>query len=95
MAQYKFERHLKFCNDGVYDVVSPAGSPAPRSGIYRCDGCGLELTALAGQALPDVKHHEHHASQKLVRWKLIVTDGGVPAAPAPSLTPNSNARGRR
>jgi len=82
MAQYKFERYLKYSGDSIYYKPLPAGTPAPRSGIYRCDGCGLEVTALTAQPLPDKDHHPHAASQKLVRWKLIVADGGQPAPEA-------------
>jgi hypothetical protein len=89
MAQYKFERFLHFCSDKVLDTVTPAGAIAPRSGIYRCDGCGMELTALADQPLPNIGHHEHAASQKLIRWKLIVADAGAPSAAQPGASASS------
>ncbi|HVU64739.1 MAG TPA: hypothetical protein VHC70_12240 [Phycisphaerales bacterium] len=95
MAIYKFERHLKCSSDSVYDTVLPAGSIAARSGIYRCDGCGFELTALEGQPLPGLDHHKHIASQKLIRWRLIVADSGAPGAIDPgagAFNPVSRAR---
>jgi hypothetical protein len=82
MAQYKFERYLKFSSDAAFDKAIPGGTPAPKSGIYRCDGCGLEITALQPDALPGDGHHAHTTQQKAVRWKLIVSDGGVPAPAA-------------
>ena len=81
MATYKFERYLKFSGDAIYDKALPGGSPAPKSGIYRCEGCGLEITALQPGALPAEGHHPHTTQQKLVRWKLIVADGGLPVPP--------------
>ncbi|HMN41124.1 MAG TPA: hypothetical protein PKE29_09780 [Phycisphaerales bacterium] len=82
MAQYKFERYLKFSSDAVYDKALPAGTAAPKSGIYRCDGCGHEITVLEPALLPGDDHHSHTAQQKAVRWKLIVADAGTPSAPA-------------
>jgi hypothetical protein len=91
MAQYKFERFLKFNGDAMYDKVHAAGAEAPRSGIYRCDGCGQETTVLSGQPLPAEGSHEHIPSQKLVRWKLIVSDGGA-AAPTPPTAWTTNSK---
>lgn len=78
MSVYKFERFLKHSNDAVFDKPLPAGTPAPRSGIYRCDGCGVEITSIQPTPLPGAEHHTHTAQQKLVRWKLIVAEGGPP-----------------
>lgn len=89
MAHYKFERFLKFSADALYDKPLLAGAPAPRSGIYRCDGCGLEITALSPNPLPPEEHHPHVASQKKVRWKLIVADGGQAGATDLSATNGS------
>ena len=78
MAVYKFERFLRQSNDTVFDKALPAGTPTPRSGIYRCDGCGVEIICAAPGALPGGDHHTHTSQQKLVRWKLIVAEGGAP-----------------
>ncbi len=82
MAQYKFERFLKFSSDAMFDKALPGGTAAPKSGIYRCDGCGHEITVLQPSPLPGDDHHPHTTQQKAVRWKLIVTDGGHPAPAA-------------
>jgi hypothetical protein len=83
MSVYKFERFLRHSNDNIFDDVLAAGAEAPRAGIYRCDGCGYEIVSEAGKALPAATHHEHTPKQKIVRWKLIVADGGKPAAVNP------------
>lgn len=83
MSVYKFERFLRHSNDNIFDDVHAAGAVAPRSGIYRCDGCGYEITLSEVKALPGPTHHEHTPKQKLVRWKLIVADGGKPATVMP------------
>lgn len=86
MSVYKFERFLKHSNDAAFDKPLAAGVPTPRSGIYRCDGCGLEITSIQPSPLPGASHHEHTAQQKLVRWKLIVAEG----APVPAVDPMSS-----
>jgi hypothetical protein len=82
MPVYKFERFLKQSNDVLFDKPQLAGAPTPRSGIYRCDGCGLEITAIHTTPLPAEGHHEHTPQQKLIRWKLVVAEGEKPGAPA-------------
>ena len=78
MAQYKFERFLRQSSDNLFDKPCPAGAETPRSGIYRCDGCGVEITSVQPDPLPSDSHHPHTPQQKAVRWKLIVAEGPKP-----------------
>jgi hypothetical protein len=56
------------------DVHNP-GAPTPYSGIYRCPGCGREVTSIYGHALPPQNHHQHQQySQGNVRWQLVAAD---------------------
>ncbi|MFF7710705.1 protein L [Pseudomonas sp. NPDC007930] len=47
------------------------GSDAPASGIYRCEGCGQEVTVMRQRPLPPANHHKH-ASLLSIRWRLVV-----------------------
>jgi hypothetical protein len=44
----------------------------PVSGIYRCIGCGREVTSNEGDPFPPQNHHQHNALQGDIRWKLNV-----------------------
>ena len=45
---------------------------ATRAGIYRCSGCGREITSEQSKPLPSHDHHEHTERQGAIRWMLIV-----------------------
>lgn len=54
------------------------GTPVPVSGIYRCTGCGKEVTSNHGNPFPPQTHHMHTDKQGDIRWHLNVrtsTDG--------------------
>jgi hypothetical protein len=72
MALYKYAQYLAQNDDGVFDHENPPGHAAPRSGIYRCRGCGREVASNEGEPLPPQNHHQHNQSQGAIRWKLIV-----------------------
>jgi hypothetical protein len=80
MALYKDGRFVKSVVDAVFDEVHPPGTPAPRSGIYRCVGCGREASSTESHPLPPQNHHEHHASQGRIRWQLLVYANHLPSA---------------
>lgn len=44
----------------------------PVSGIYRCLGCGREVTCNDGDRFPPQNHHQHSPAQGSIRWKLNV-----------------------
>jgi hypothetical protein len=72
MAFYKYSNYLASHADVAFDQVYPPGSPTPFSGIYRCEGCGHEITSIQDRPLPPQNHHEHNPSQGKIRWQLIV-----------------------
>jgi hypothetical protein len=72
MALYKHANYLSQNNDDIFDQENKPGVPAPRSGIYRCMGCGREVASNEGEPLPPQNHHQHNQAQGSIRWKLIV-----------------------
>jgi hypothetical protein len=72
MACYKYEQYLAKSDSGAYDKIYSPGSAVPHSGIYRCQGCGREIASNKGDPFPPQNHHQHHASQGAIRWRLAV-----------------------
>jgi hypothetical protein len=72
MALYKYKGYLDMNNDQIFDAITQPSYPAPRSGIYRCEGCGRECSSTEGLPLPPQNHHQHTPSQGTIRWRLIV-----------------------
>jgi hypothetical protein len=72
MALYKYGSFLKKNEENVFDTISTPGAAAPRSGIYRCEGCHKEVASNEGQPLPPQNHHQHTAAQGNIRWRLAV-----------------------
>ena len=56
--------------DSVDEV--PPGERVIYSGIYRCDGCGKEISHNSSLPLPAADHHQHGPREGEVRWRLIV-----------------------
>jgi hypothetical protein len=54
----------------LYDKIYSPGETATYSGIYKCTGCGKEISHNAGVALPSQNHTQHPYGP--VRWKMIV-----------------------
>jgi hypothetical protein len=78
MAYYKYPKYLTQNNDAAFDQIHNAAAATPYSGIYRCEGCGHEVTSVSGHPLPPQNHHQHTRAQGTIRWRLIVTDQGKP-----------------
>jgi hypothetical protein len=72
MALYKYDQFVGKSQDAIFDGVHSPGQAAPRSGIYRCEGCGREASSTEGHPLPPQNHHEHSIAQGHIRWRLIV-----------------------
>jgi hypothetical protein len=76
MAQYKNPQYLSASADGKFDQIHQPGTPAPHSGIYRCEACGREVASNQSQPLPPQNHHQHSYSQGAIRWRLVVATQG-------------------
>ncbi|MFO0887577.1 MAG: hypothetical protein U0790_00370 [Isosphaeraceae bacterium] len=75
MALYKYANFLQSSNHEAFDQAHGPSYTTPFSGIYRCTGCGHEVTSVQGHPLPPQNHHQHSASQGAIRWQLIVATG--------------------
>lgn len=71
MAEYQYTTHLHHVTSSQFDVENTPGTLAPRSGIYRCTGCGREVASNQSEPLPPQNHGQHPVGAK-IRWKLIV-----------------------
>lgn len=71
-------QHLKQIDSPVLEAadewkyVFGVGSPVPASGIYRCIGCGHEITSNKGDNFPPQNRHQHPDPKTVVQWQLIV-----------------------
>ena len=72
MALYKYEQYVKKNNEAIFDEVNGPSIAAPRSGIYKCQGCGREAASTEGNPLPPQNHHQHTQAQGAIRWRLAV-----------------------
>lgn len=72
MAIYKYDAYVTQANDAVFDSEHSPSTPVPRSGIYRCMGCGREVACNQGDPLPPQNHHQHTQTQGTIRWRLVV-----------------------
>lgn len=71
MALYKYSNFVRVAKDPIFDVVVGTGLPAPRTGIYRCVGCGIEK-AFAQSTFFGEGDHRHSYAEGAVRWQLTV-----------------------
>jgi len=72
MAFYKYGSYLHHSDDSKFDKIYHPGSAPDHSGIFRCEGCGLEVVGEASRTLPPQNHHQHTTAQGAIRWKLLV-----------------------
>ncbi|MDR3483180.1 MAG: hypothetical protein P4L91_20990 [Burkholderiaceae bacterium] len=72
MAVYKYQNYLEASNHQAFDQIHKPGETTPYSGIYRCEGCGVNEVSTHGHPLPPQNHHQHNQSQSAIRWRLIV-----------------------
>jgi hypothetical protein len=79
MALYKHGSYITKSEDTIFDQDNHPGTAAPRSGIYRCAGCGREASSTEGHTLPPQNHHQHTQSQGSIRWRLLVYANHQPA----------------
>ncbi|MGK3394222.1 hypothetical protein, partial [Klebsiella pneumoniae] len=65
-----FEADPKF--NPVFDTQHKPGDTCTYEGIYKCTGCGKEVTIAGGKTLPPQNHHQHSPGQGDIRWQLFV-----------------------
>src|ERR1043166_10075137 len=69
---YKYPQFLIQSNDSKFDELHEPGVSTPYSGIYRCEGCGKEVTSVSPHPLPPQNHHQHTVAPGRIRWQLVV-----------------------
>jgi len=72
MALYKYSQFLKTSTDQAFDTLHNPGTETPHSGIYRCENCGDEIAANAGNPLPPQNHSQHDPSKGAIVWRMTV-----------------------
>jgi hypothetical protein len=70
--QYLKKTSTTILGGAVWDTVHPIGGIVPVSGIYRCEGCGDEITSNKDTEFPPQNKHQHPGSSKTIGWRLIV-----------------------
>jgi hypothetical protein len=69
---YKYGDWLTHSTSEKFDEIHEPGTPTPYSGVYRCEGCGKEVTSVSHHPLPPQNHHQHEPHQGKIRWRLVV-----------------------
>lgn len=72
MAIYKHSQFLIQNNSTAFDTLTAPASPTPFSGIYRCEGCSVNIVSVQHHIMPPQNHHQHAPAQGAIRWRLIV-----------------------
>lgn len=55
-----------------WKTVYGISSEVPVSGIYRCTGCGDEITSNKGDPFPPQNKKQHPCQDEKIWWELIV-----------------------
>lgn len=71
MVLYKEEKFFQQSVDAAFDMLATPGQVTPRSGIYKCVGCGHEIVASRGSLMPDDDHHPHSQEHGDRNWRLV------------------------
>lgn len=58
--------------NSTFDKEHSPGDKCEHEGIYKCSGCGKEVTIAGGKTMPPQNHHQHSQAQGSIRWKLFV-----------------------
>lgn len=72
MAIFKYQSFLINSDHSAFDQFYAPGTATPYSGIYRCEGCGVNEVSTFSHPLPPQNHHQHSPEQGPVRWRLVV-----------------------
>ena len=69
---YKYSQFLSPSDNAAFDQIHQPGAATPHSGVYRCEGCGKEVTSVHPHPLPPQNHHQHTYTEGSIRWRLAV-----------------------
>ncbi|APP18161.1 TPA: protein L [Klebsiella pneumoniae] len=59
-------------HNGTYDRKYRSGDTCQFEGIYKCAGCGKEITLAKGKTFPPQNHHQHSLLSGAIEWQLLV-----------------------
>ena len=59
-------------SNAAFDTIHNPGEECELEGIYKCVGCGKEITLAKGKTFPAQNHDQHTSDKGLIRWKLFV-----------------------
>lgn len=71
MAIYRYSHYFKASTHAAFDEITYPGNATPYSGIYRCEGCGVNIVSTHSHPMPPQNHHQHTAAHGSIRWRLI------------------------
>lgn len=75
MVLYKDSKYFQTSDNQAFDRIFTPGTATPHSGIYRCEGCGHNITDVAepGRKLPPQNSHQHTNQLVPIRWRLVAS----------------------
>ena len=76
MATYKYSKFVQESGSEEFDKAYGPGLKTPVAGIYRCEGCGLEVVLNVSDLFPSRSRHRHADRQGTICWRLIVCADG-------------------
>ena len=72
MAEYRDARYLVVVQQDCFQDLHEPRTVATHTGIYRCEGCGLEIALAAGSLFPRENAHYHSNPTIPILWRLVV-----------------------
>lgn len=72
MVRFKDKTVFTHDTSNIFDKTHGPGVQVPHSGIYKCQGCGIEAACNLGDPLPPQNKHQHGLmATGPIAWKLI------------------------
>lgn len=72
MAIYQNPKLVRQRAEKLFRQLHAPGDETPRTGICRCEFCGVEVVRKVGEPLPSLTEHEHKPRQAHPEWRPVV-----------------------
>lgn len=59
-------------HNATYEKKYHPGDECAFEGIYKCAGCGKEITLAKGKTFPPQDHHQHPPAIGRIEWQLFI-----------------------
>lgn len=59
-------------HNSTYEHKYGPGETCKFEGIYKCSGCGKEITLAKDKTFPPQNHHQHTPAQGAISWQLFI-----------------------